>query len=114
MVACGGYATGRVDGETDICWTIVRRDQHGHGVGNFLLTTRISDILAIDDCRTVRLETSQHTVGFFERWGFAVSERVPNGLGPGLDRIEMRVVLDDRSRIWWVGAIRMFRAPRDG
>ena len=101
LVACGGFATGRVGGEADICWTMVRRDQHGHGVGNFLLTTCVSDILALDGCQTARLETSQHARRFFERWGFTAIEVTPNGFGPGLDRVEMRITLDATARAHW-------------
>ena len=111
LIACGGHATGRVSGEADICWTMVRRDQHGHGVGNFLLTTCVCDILAIEDIQTVRLETSQHTFPFFQRWGFVVVERVPNGFGPGLDKIEMRIVLDAGARRDWMEMVTGGLAP---
>lgn len=102
LVACGGYAIGRVSGEADICWTIVRRDRHGHGVGNFLMTTIVAELLGLEDLRAARLETSQHTRAFFERWGFSAGEVVPHGFGPGLDRVEMRVELDDaeRAHVW--------------
>jgi GNAT superfamily N-acetyltransferase len=105
LVGCGGFATGRVSGQADLCWIIVRRDEHGHGVGNFLVTACVSEILALDGCRSVRLETSQHTSQFFERWGFAVVEHVAKGFGPELDRIEMRIVLDDQARKHWVEMI---------
>lgn len=108
VVACGGYATGRLSGEVDICWTIVRRDRHGHGVGNFLLTTCVIEILSRDDCETVRLETSRRTQQFFERWGFRMVEVTPNGFGPGLDRVEMRVVLTDAARAQWNDAVRTY------
>ena len=101
LLACGGYATGRVSGEADICWTIVRRDQHGHGVGNFLMTTCVAEMLADENIQSARLETSQHTQPFFERWGFKAIEVAPNGFGPGLDRIEMRVVLTAAARAHW-------------
>jgi hypothetical protein len=111
LVACGGYATGRVSGEADLCWTIVRRDQHGHGVGNFLMTTCVAEILATENIQSARLETSQHTQAFFERWGFKAIEVVPNGFGPGLDRIEMRVVLTTDARAHWQEMITGGLAP---
>ena len=101
VVACGGFATGRVASQADICWTIVHRDHQGHGVGHFLMTTCVAEILELEPLKSVRLETSQHTRAFFERWGFRAVEVVPNGLGPGLDRVEMRVELDGTARSHW-------------
>ena len=98
LVACGGYAIGRVNGEADVCWTIVRRDHHGRGVGNFLMTTIAAEIRRLENIFVVRLETSHHTRPFFERWGFAAVEVVLNGFGPGLDRVEMRAAAADLQR----------------
>ena len=93
VIACGGYATGRVDREADICWTIVRRDQHGRGAGGMLIQTCLDGIAARTNCNRVRLETSQHTCAFFSRFGFEAVEITPDGFGPNLDRIEMRMTL---------------------
>ena len=101
LVACGGIAMGRGSGEADICWTLVHRDHHGHGVGDFLMTTCVIEILALEHIHTARLETSQHTRRFFERWGFKTVEVVPNGFGPGLDRVEMRSALTNGGRAHW-------------
>lgn len=101
LLGCGGYATGRASGEADIRWTIVHRDHHGQGVGDLLMTACVSELLAHDDYQTVRLETSEQARGFFERWGFRVRAVTPHGIGPGLDRIEMRVELDDAARRHW-------------
>jgi ribosomal protein S18 acetylase RimI-like enzyme len=101
LVACGGYATGRVAGEADICWTIVHADHQGQGIGNFLLSECVGELLALDGLQTARLETSQHRIRFFQHWGFRVVDTTPNGFGPGLDRVEMRVVLDDKGRQHW-------------
>ena len=95
LTACGGYATGRVKGEADICWTIVRRDRHARSIGSILLTTIVSEILGLENVHAVRLETSQHTRAFFERLGFRAVDVVLNGFGPGLDRVEMRAAVAD-------------------
>lgn len=89
VVGCGGYAHGRVDGQADICWTIVHRAHHGRGIGDYLVRACLDDIAINTMCRSVRLETSQHTRAFFERFGFEAVEITPNGFGPGLDRVEM-------------------------
>jgi predicted GNAT family N-acyltransferase len=101
VVASGGFATGSTAGEADIRWTMVRRDQQGHGVGNFVMTTCVAEILANENIHAVKLESSQHIRPFFERWGFKATEVVPNGFGPGLDRVEMRVELTANARAHW-------------
>ncbi len=44
-------------------------------------------------CEVV-LDTSQHSRGFFERFGFQQVARHRDGYGPGLDRCEMRLELN--------------------
>jgi hypothetical protein len=39
----------------------------------------VAEILAIAECDTARLDTSQHSRGFFERWGFVATSVTPNG-----------------------------------
>ena len=98
IVGCGGYAEGRVDGQADICWTMVHRDHHGRGIGDYLIRVCLDGIAAHTNCETVRLETSQHTRAFFERFGFEAVEIVRDGFGPGLDRIEMLLQKDQQEK----------------
>ena len=105
LIACGGTATGRVKGEADVCWTIVHAQHQRQGAGNLLMASCVTEILAIPECDTVRLDTSQHSRGFFERWGFTATSMTPNGYGPGLDRIEMRITLDEHARNAWTRTI---------
>ena len=39
------------------------------------------------------LSTSQHTQGFYAGFGFAVTAHTPDGFGPGLDRVDMALLL---------------------
>lgn len=91
LVACGGYAEGRVERQADLCWTIVHRAHQRRGVGDRMMRVCLDAIAARTNSDTVRLETSQHTRAFFERFGFEAVEIVRDGYGPGLDRIEMRL-----------------------
>ena len=101
VIACGGIATGRVTGEADVCWTIVHAQHQRRGVGDLVIASCAAEILSMPDCKTARLDTSQHTRAFFERWGFQATSMTPNGYGPGLDRIEMRIMLDAETRHTW-------------
>lgn len=94
IVACGGFGPTRQDDTVAIlCWGMVRRDQHGRGLGRQLLATRL-DLIATDPrFRAVRIETSPLSRGFFERFGFIVDLVVPDGFAPGLDLVAMALDL---------------------
>ena len=90
VVACGGHAVGE-QGTADLCWGMVRRDLHGQGYGQRLTQLRIGLALEQPAIEAVRLSTSQHTRGFYERLGFRLVAFQPEGFGPGLDRCDLRL-----------------------
>ena len=93
VVGCGGYAQGEEPGRADLCWGMVRQDKHRRGFGRTLIHARIDAAKRDAAVRVIALNTSQHTTGFYERFGFHVTGREPDGYGPGLDRCEMRLEL---------------------
>lgn len=99
VVACGGHAV-EADGVTAaLCWGMVEGRLHGAGLGRQLTEARIAAARAIDGIREVRLDTSQHTEGFYRRFGFRIEAVTPDGFAPGIDKYEMRLVFaDDRGR----------------
>ncbi|HEU4753468.1 MAG TPA: GNAT family N-acetyltransferase [Armatimonadota bacterium] len=98
VVACGGLAPSRAPGEARMCWGMVRRDRHLRGIGRILLLARLA--LACRDAAftSISLDTSQHTFRFYERFGFFTLSVAPDGYGPGMDRYEMRLDLDEERR----------------
>lgn len=93
IVACGGHALRPEAGVGDLCWGMVRRDLQGRGLGAALLRLRIGALRADPGVRRIELNTSQHTVGFYEGLGFLVVDVEADGYAPGLDRCEMRLDL---------------------
>jgi predicted N-acetyltransferase YhbS len=95
LAGCGGYFVDGERGAAGLSWGIVARSLHRCGLGRVLLLERLAQI-----CRataagvTVRLHTSQHTEGFFRRYGFAAKRRVSGGYAPGLDQVFMELQLD--------------------
>lgn len=69
---------------------MVRLERHRKGLGRALLHARIDAAKKDPGVRVIRLDTSQHTTGFYERFGFHITGVEPDGYGPGLDRCEMR------------------------
>jgi len=93
VVACGGHALRPGEPIADLCWGMVRSDLHGRGLGRALTEARMAAAGRSASVRTIALNTSQRTTGFYERFGFEIIEVVRDGYRPGLDRCEMRMAL---------------------
>jgi N-acetylglutamate synthase-like GNAT family acetyltransferase len=98
VVACGGFAANPSAGLGELTWGMVARTEHGKGIGRFLLRARLLLLAQRHEIARVRLDTSQHTRGFFERDGFVVVSHTPDGYAPGLHRYEMTLPLDRERR----------------
>ena len=93
VMACGGCAFEQ-DGETaSLCWGMVLPARQGEGLGRSLLEVRIAAVERDARCRSIRLETTEDTAGFFEKMGFEVVAIREDGLGPGLRAVEMKLLL---------------------
>lgn len=93
-LGCGGYATALSDAsKTALCWGMVHSDLHRSGLGSILLAQRLARIVADRASRFVSIETSQHSCGFFARHGFVETRRTIDGFAPGMDLVEMTIVL---------------------
>ncbi|WP_083490730.1 GNAT family N-acetyltransferase [Stenotrophomonas humi] len=94
ILACGGLSV-NATGIAGFCWGMVLRSHHRQGLGRQLANARLQQALQHPDIKHIALSTSQHTQAFYERLGFAVTRIVPDGHGPGLDAVEMRLSVDD-------------------
>jgi GNAT superfamily N-acetyltransferase len=112
VVACGGYVRDRGGaddaGAAELAWGMVRRDLHGRGLGRRLTEERIARAEADPAIDALLLFTTQRSQGFYARMGFVVTRVTPEGIGPGLDRVDMRRPLARR------GAVRAERGPGVG
>jgi ribosomal protein S18 acetylase RimI-like enzyme len=94
-LGCGGYAGHPKDPSVAaLCWGMVRADLHGRRLGERLLTERLARIAADPAFETVDIETTQHSRGFFARYGFVQTALAPDGFAPGMDRVDMTLRLD--------------------
>lgn len=103
VLGCGGYAVDS-HGVASLCWGMIRSDRHGKGLGRMLLRERLRFVAADETLGAARLETSHRAAGFFQKLGFELQEREPDGIDEGLDRCEMRLVLDPSTRAALVAA----------
>ena len=74
IVACGGHGYHGKKQAVVLCWGMVHADFHKQRLGEFLLIERLKQIYKDFGETLVQIDTSQHSQGFFERYGFQVKE----------------------------------------
>ena len=94
IVGCGGYLLVEKGREAWLSWGMVARDRHRQGLGRMLLLARLHRLCRLGSVRLVRIDTTQHSRGFFERHGFAAEHVTEPGYGPGMHRVDMTLRLD--------------------
>lgn len=96
VVGCGGYNINPARRAAGLCWGMVDPACHGQKLGQRLLQERLTAIARAGTADEVLIDTSQVSEGFFARFGFSVTGRTPDGIGPGLDEIAMRLILSPK------------------
>lgn len=95
IVACGGYGYHGKKEVVVLCWSMVHAELHKQGLGEFMLIERLRQIFTDFGETVVQIDTSQHSQGFFERYGFQAKEVTENYFAPGLHRVEMEIQLNE-------------------
>jgi GNAT superfamily N-acetyltransferase len=93
VLACGGFAIEKGVGE--LAWGMVRSDIHRKGVGRYLFKQRLYEIRKAG-VESVKMDTSQYSLGFYLGLGFKEVSRTTDGYGPGLHRIDLRLDLHNQ------------------
>lgn len=97
--ACGGSYV--KDGIGRLCWGMVNQSKHRSSLGSALLTCRINNLFSQSkDLLLIQIDTSQHSAGFFERFGFKTTQVIKDGFDTGLDCVVMSLKQED----WLLGA----------
>ena len=89
LLATGGYYLR--DGVGRLSNGLVAKDRHGEGIGRVLIEARLKALKEI--CKTIQIDTSQKTEGFYAKLGFKTTNREKNGFGSGLDSVSMELKL---------------------
>jgi hypothetical protein len=90
IVGAGGIAPND-DGTVSLCWGMLRADHIGKGLGRLMTEFRIQKSREKFGSCPLVISTSQHTQGFYEKFGFALTSHEPDGFGPGIDICKMRL-----------------------
>ncbi len=87
--ACGGLIIESQRQKARMAWGMVDSNFHNQGLGTILTEARIELACSHHEVIELGLETSQHTYGFYESFGFQTVGITPNGFADGLDRYDM-------------------------
>jgi predicted GNAT family N-acyltransferase len=89
VVAAGGIGFNS-DDTISLCWGMVHNGLLGTGLGKMLTEFRIKLARDVYGDRPIVISTSQHTAGFYAKFGLVTIEHTPDGFGPGIDICKMR------------------------
>jgi ribosomal protein S18 acetylase RimI-like enzyme len=93
IVGCGGVAIDAFTQTAVLTWGMIDASLHGRGLGRLLLQERMRIVGQHAGVSRIKLHTCQLTLGFYEKAGFRLIERVIDGYRPGLDRCRMELVM---------------------
>lgn len=96
-VACGGIGLNESTEFTKekhviMCWGMVDNKHHKEGYGTILLKHRIELSKQMYPGVKIALGTTQHTFGFFEKFGFKTVAYKKDHWAPGLDLYQMELL----------------------
>lgn len=93
VIGCGGLAINTDEMSAFLSWGMVESSYHGKGLGKLLTEARLDLARATPEIEKITLNTSQHTQGFYAKFGFQVTKVTADGYGMGLDRWDMVLCL---------------------
>lgn len=88
VIGSGGFAK-EEQGQARFTWGMVHRDYHGDGLGRLLAEHRLREIEQTGQFTEAELFTTPKVAPFFEKFGFATKQVIPNGFAPGMDQVQM-------------------------
>jgi uncharacterized protein (TIGR02246 family) len=94
IVGCGGFYIVREGRHGGLAWGMVACAWQRRGIGARLLQTRLDWLSREPSIDGVRINTSQHTAAFFERFGFHTEDISADHFAPGLHRHRMLLRFD--------------------
>jgi predicted GNAT family N-acyltransferase len=89
IVGCGGFGYEKNNNAVRFIWGLVHRKYHKKGLGKKLFEFRMAEIKRLYPDVPIRLDTTQHSYGFFQKYGFKVDKITENFYAPGFDRYDM-------------------------
>jgi ribosomal protein S18 acetylase RimI-like enzyme len=89
IIGCGGAATRDQEHIGVLTWGMIHARYHRQGWGRLLAFLRLRQLTSYPTIQKIILNTSQETVGFYEKLGFHTTDFVANFYGEGLHCFKM-------------------------
>ncbi len=91
IIGAGGFGD-RFDTLTiTLAWGHIHKDYHKKGFGKKLLEFRLNTIKALHPGHSVYIDTTQHSVGFYEKYGFKTTLITKDFYAQGMDRYDLEL-----------------------
>jgi predicted GNAT family N-acyltransferase len=91
VIGAGGIALNKDERSVSLCWGMIHSDHLGKGLGRELTGYRIAAAREEYGRLPLVISTSQHTAGFYGKFGFMLLDRVADGFASGIDMCKMRL-----------------------
>jgi ribosomal-protein-alanine N-acetyltransferase len=89
VVGCGGFGDKDNAGIITLAWGLIHHDFHKKGLGKLLLKFRLEQIQLKYPNTPVFVDTTQFSVGFFEKLRFKTTKFTPDFYALGMHRYDM-------------------------
>lgn len=89
LIGCGGFGYKPGNNFLTLAWGLVHSAYHKQGFGKHLLLYRLQAIQQLYPDAPLYIDTTQHSRGFFEKFGFITTQITENFYAPGLHRYDM-------------------------
>jgi ribosomal protein S18 acetylase RimI-like enzyme len=95
VIGCGGISTRDQERTGILTWGMIHVNYHRQGWGRQLAFLRLRQLSIYPSLRKITLNTSQETVGFYEKLGFHTTDFLPNFYSEGLHCCKMELQVND-------------------
>lgn len=89
IIGCGGFGDKDNTGVISLAWGLVHKNFHKKGFGEKLLVHRLEQIKLLFPELPVVIDTTQHSYGFFEKYGFVTTKITNDFYTTGMHRYDM-------------------------
>lgn len=94
LIGCGGFVHDQEKNECRFAWGFVDRAFHKKGFGKVMFDFRLNKIKQLFPTAAIKLDTTQHSYTFFEKYGFVTEKYTADGYTTGMHRYDMKLQED--------------------
>jgi predicted GNAT family N-acyltransferase len=89
IIGCGGIGCFLKKNEASLCWGLIDSKLHKKGYGEIFLKYRLAEIEKYFPKAKIKIDTTQLSAPFFEKYGFLTTKITKDFYADGMDRYDM-------------------------